>query len=511
MRSITFHTALFFITVAAGTVAAANKTLNPAQGNSAWNSTLSSGLAAGDTVFMENGTYTDFQVQFKGNGTAGSPIVLMAREAGKVKIEGQINIRMSGHYLEINGLHFRNGYAKNSDPNSTSDLLEFKTGSTVFANNSRVTNCVFDSLNNPNKSVSNENQTERWVMLFGKNNRIDHCYFGYKTVGGVMIMDDIRDTGSQNSFNILEYNFFGPRPKYTPGNGAETFRPGDSERSQLSAKCILRNNVFYRCDGEIEIVSLKSCDNIVSNNVFYECAGMVVCRHGHRNTVYGNVFIGNNKASCGGVRVINSGHKIYNNFFQGLKGTESRSALCVMTGFDDSYPLNSYYQVKDVDMSFNTFVNCTSIEIATKASYSGENAPLAPENTRFWNNLIYNTSLTKAYIDKGNTGGVDFKGNVYKISSSNSFSKDGFTEKDFDFTANGNGVMYLKGPAVGYCMPLLFAEKGIDYVTDDISGKSRNNFQEVGAVNIENVREKYNIPAVNEVGVTWYNYIKPTY
>ncbi|GHU85714.1 lyase [Bacteroidia bacterium] len=488
---------------------ATNKTLTPSQGNSTWNSILSSGLTAGDTVFMEDGVYTNFQVQFKGNGTVNNPIILRARNYGKVKIEGQINFKMSGSYLVVDGLHFRNGWAKNTDVNSGSDLFEFRTASTVFANNSRLTNCVFDSLNNPNKSVSNSSQTERWVMLYGKNNRIDHCYFANKFVGGVIIMNDIREVGSQEGNNLIDHNFFGNRPKYSPGNGAEIIRPGDSERSQLSAKCTISENIFYHCDGEIEAVSLKSCDNVVQNNIMYESAGMFVCRHGHRNTLSGNVFIGNDKSSCGGIRVINSGHKIYNNFFQGLKGTETRSALCVMTGFDTSYPLNSYYQVADVEISFNTFVNCVSIEMATKSSYESATGNKNPIRTKFWNNIIYNKSLTKAYIDKSNTSGIDFKGNYYNIKAGNTFVKTGFESTDIEFVTNAKGIFYLKNYDKNYCVSNLYAEEGLNYVDKDISGKQRIGKQNAGSVNFNNIREQYKVPKVTECGVAWYVYAKP--
>ncbi|MDR2511900.1 MAG: polysaccharide lyase 6 family protein [Bacteroidales bacterium] len=507
MNKIIIFCTLHFILCS--TCLAANKTINSGQSNSIWNNTLSSGLSAGDTVFMEDGTYNDFQVQFKGNGTMNNPIILKARNYGKVKIEGQIEFLMSGNYLVVDGLHFRNGYAKNSNPNTTADLFCFRTNSTTFANNCRLTNCVFDSLNNPNKSPTNDNQTERWMMIYGKHNRIDHCYFGYKNVGGVMIMNDIRESGSQEGNNLIDHNFFGYRPKYTPGNGAETIRPGDSERSQLSAKCTIRENIFYQCDGEIEVISLKSCDNVVENNLFYESAGQVVCRHGHRNTIVNNVFIGNNKSNTGGVRVINSDHKIYNNFFQDLKGTSSRSALCVMTAFDDEYPLNSYYQVKNVDIAFNTFINCSSIEMATVSSYEGSNGNMLPINTKFWNNIIFNESLTAGYIDKENTSGIDFKGNVFKIKNSATWAKVGFEKKEIDIITDEKGIKHIKSPELGYCMPILFAYKGLDYITTDLTGLFRNNFQEVGAVNIENYKQRYNIPHLNEVGVNWYVYPKP--
>ena len=44
----------------------------------------------------------------------------------------------------------------------------------------------------------------------------------------------------------------------------------------------MEQNFFDRCDGELEIISSKSCDNIYRGNTFLNCAGMLTLRHGNR-------------------------------------------------------------------------------------------------------------------------------------------------------------------------------------------------------------------------------------
>jgi len=56
---------------------------------------------------------------------------------------------------------------------------------------------------------------------------------------------------------------------------------------------IVENNVFEQCDGEVEIYFLLNhAYNILRNNFFIESSGALVLRHGHRNLIQNNVFIG---------------------------------------------------------------------------------------------------------------------------------------------------------------------------------------------------------------------------
>ena len=65
---------------------------------------------AGDIIMMANGTYTDIEIKFMGEGTEDMPITLQAETAGEVFIEGKSCLKLGGQYLVVNGLHFRNGY-----------------------------------------------------------------------------------------------------------------------------------------------------------------------------------------------------------------------------------------------------------------------------------------------------------------------------------------------------------------------------------------------------------------
>ena len=50
----------------------------------------------GDIIELANGTWSDFEILFRGQGEEGKPITLRAEEKGKVIISGRSNLRMAG-------------------------------------------------------------------------------------------------------------------------------------------------------------------------------------------------------------------------------------------------------------------------------------------------------------------------------------------------------------------------------------------------------------------------------
>lgn len=341
----------------------------------------------GDTLILQNGTYTDEKITLHANGSTDRPIVVQAETAGKVFFEGNSQMRIGGEYIEVHGLIFRNGYYAN--------VWEFRSKTGSYANNCRITNCEINNYNGPDDKAKS-----RWVLLYGKNNRIDHCSFINKINEGVLMavvleenkQDETSRLACTENKHRIEYNYFGKRPnlKYVD-NGGEIIRIGDSYTSLLSSQTIVENNFFEHCDGEVEIISVKSCDNMLRGNYFFESAGALVLRHGNRNRVENNVFVGNNKKNSAGIRVINAGHIIKNNYMEGLCGKGSYSAFSIMNALEEP-KANEYHQVKDVIIEGNIFVNCENISFnlrhgnPTRAAVQTK----TPEKVIFKSNFIYN-------------------------------------------------------------------------------------------------------------------------
>ena len=178
-----------------------------------------------------------------------------------------------------------------------------------------------------------------------------------KSNQGPTIMVSLKGNEQINNYHQIINNHFEPRPRKGGPHG-ETIQIGDSGTSMAPCFTTVANNLFERCDGEVEVISNKSNNNEYRNNIFYKSEGSLVLRHGNYCTIDGNFFIGDdNSEFMGGIRVINSGHWITNNYFYKIKGKEFRSALAVMNGVPKS-PQNRYNQVTDAVIAYNTFVDC---------------------------------------------------------------------------------------------------------------------------------------------------------
>ena len=126
---------------------------------------------------------------------------------------------------------------------------------------------------------------------------------------GVLLAVILDDERSRENFHSIDHNYFGRRSPLA-SNGGEIIRVGLSQHCQFNSNTGINNNFFENCDGEAEIISIKSCANVVEENIFKECQGSVVLRHGDNNIVADNYFLGNDKPGTGGVRVINKGQVV---------------------------------------------------------------------------------------------------------------------------------------------------------------------------------------------------------
>ncbi len=355
----------------------------------------------GDSILLSSSAnWQNTIINFQANGTKDKPIILSGYP-NKVTLTGNSSISIGGDYLIINNLIFTNGYAKDRA------TIEFRTKEKL-ANYCRVTNCKIDNFSKPVRF-----DTDNWIIFWGKNNRFDHNYIGDKLNGGCTLIVELNDERSQRNNHLIDSNYFAGRSPLG-SNGGETIRIGVSRYSMTLSNTIVKDNLFFHNSGEVEIISVKSCNNNILNNTFFECEGNIVLRHGQHTTIANNIFIGNNKPYTGGVRVIDSGHLVKNNVFIALSGNRFRSALAVMNAVPNSLP-SRYLHVKDATISNNLFLNCDNIIFG-----SGKDVErtLAPINVSFSNNTIIG-KRNLLLIDNNNNGGISSKENTTNISSIN--------------------------------------------------------------------------------------------
>lgn len=362
----------------------------------------------GDTILLDKGNWIDVALTIETSGTKEKPVVIAAATPGTVQFTGNSFVRFSSNYVVVSGIHFVDGFAEKGA------VVEFRKNNDKLANHCRLTSCVIDSYNKPGR-FDNEN----WIILWGKHNRIDHCTIGNKLTGGTTIIVELNDERSQQNHHEIDSNYFNGRLPLG-SNGGETIRVGVSRYALTSSQTNIHHNYFERCSGEVEIISIKSGDNQISCNTFYECEGGLVLRHGERNAVTENVFIGNNKPYTGGVRIINPGHFVTKNLFIQLAGERFHSAFSVLNGVPNSLP-NRYVQVKDVQINRNTFIDCKSIVFG--AGKDPERTA-APRNVTFTSNLIV-AQKAPLYEDVNKDGGIIFRSNIADVPGASIWS-DGF-------------------------------------------------------------------------------------
>ncbi|MFD0861611.1 polysaccharide lyase 6 family protein [Sungkyunkwania multivorans] len=353
-------------------------------------------LDGGGTILLANGVWKDVELKAYGNGTKENPVIIKAETPGKVIITGDSNLSIYGNFVIVSGLWFKDG-------NTTAKhVVQFRKDSRVFANNCRFANSTISYIKTRDADLKNH-----WVDIWGKNNRVDHNNFTGKVSAGTTLVVWLKGDEHTENNHKIDHNFFGARPDLG-ANGGESIRIGTSTNSMRSSKTIVENNVFKNCDGEIEIISNKSGDNIFRNNLFVESRGTLTLRHGNNALVENNVFLGNNVSNTGGIRIINEGHIVRSNLLVGLKGTGLRGPIVIMNGVPNS-PLNRYHQVKDVDIQNNTIINCGPM--AFGAGKDSERT-LAPIRTVFANNIITNSDGGKILDADDALDGISFSGNI---------------------------------------------------------------------------------------------------
>lgn len=450
---------------------------------------------AGDDIVFKNGTYKDIQIEFYGEGTQSKPITLRAETPGKVFIEGISNLQIGGNYLVVQGLYFRNGYTPSRA------VVRFKIDDDRIAFHSKFTNNVIEEFTQLDRHV-----TDRWVEFWGQHNELSNNYITGKSNFGPTIMVELKGNQHVNNHHQIINNHFGPRPRKGGPHG-ETLQIGNSGTSMTPSYTNVEHNFFDRVNGEVEIISSKSNFNIFRNNVFFESEGSLVLRHGNYATIDGNVFIGNGESEFfGGIRVVNTGHWITNNYFYKLTGEKFRAPIAVMNGIPKS-PLNRYNQVTDVVVAYNTWVESPTPWYFSVGSNVSQSAVLPkseirsarPIRTIFANNLIYNSSKAEYPIyHYDQVDGVTFKNNISNYDNKTDVKTDGIVKQSLSMESVSEGLLV---PSSNYSD----VYNGFDFnkITTDFFGTKRASSNSVGAM-VSPVKSGTALFDKTQYGTSWF-------
>lgn len=451
----------------------------------------------GDNIIMANGTWEDAEIKFVAYGTEDKPITLQAETMGEVTLEGQSCIKLGGEYLVVKGLYFKNGYTPSKA------VINFKKDKETLANHCRVTECVIENYSQPHRD-----KKDHWIELWGRYNEIDHCYIAGKSNDGPTLRVFLKGNESIKNFHKVTNNHFGPRPR-KGGPRGETMQIGDSYTSMAPCNMTVANNLFEACNGEVEVISSKTNFNEFTGNVFYKSEGSLVTRHGSYCRIDGNFFIGDGSENVGGVRLINSGHWVVNNYFYNLKGKQFRSPLAVMNGIPKS-PLNRYLQVTDAVVAYNTYVNCESPWHFGVGSNVSEAAVLPkseirsarPDRVVVANNVIYNEAAdARPIMAHDSLDGISF--------INNSIDNQGQSfPYAYAFQAQKTSVNsvneYLKVPTVEN-YDSVYNGFEFETISTDVIGRVRDGSNQIGAFSKGAIATDPGVLDKSKYGASWYS------
>jgi len=309
----------------------------------------------GDVLVMRDGVWRDQPIVLRGKGTVDRPITLRATSPGKVILTGKSSVVMDGEHLVVNGIFLKDGQPT-GDGVKLAGIHCRLTDSAVTGGNYKF-----------------------FVHLLGTSNRVDNCYLAGKTNDSPTLQVEVE---GRHNYHRIDQNHFGPRPPLGR-NGGETIRVGYSHQSMTNSGTLVENNLFDRCDGELEIISSKSCENVYRGNTFIDCAGTLTLRHGNRCVVEGNFFLGHHKKGSGGIRVIGEDHVIVKNYIEGV----TQGGIWITAGIPNS-ELRGYFQARNCVIAFNTIVDSAGPCLQLDAGMGSSRRTLLPENITIAMNLF---------------------------------------------------------------------------------------------------------------------------
>ena len=445
----------------------------------------------GDTYVIDNGTYPDAGIRFEAYGSEHGPITLKAETSGQVIFTGDSYLELGGEWLIVEGFVFTDGWNESRD-----QVISFRAGGSIHAHNSRVTDCAIIDFSPEDPSIDRD-----WIGMYGSHNRFDHNYLtGHSNKGVTLVV--WRNPGVPND-HLIDFNYFANRASGGGENGWETIRIGTSGDSLSASRTTVEYNLFEECNGEIEIISNKSGENVYRYNTFRRCQGMLTLRHGNDCIVEGNVFLGEGVAATGGIRVIGENHTVINNYIEGTTGRDG-AAITVYAGVPNS-PLNEYFSAHGTFLGNNTIVDVVGRHVVIGAGFGSRERTVLPDGVIITNNLF--TQWARSAVDGPVLGGEavldpNYAGNLYNdiLPLGVEGTLAGMTPAAVPLV---EGEFGLLRPAQD--SPAIDAADAAYPIALDIDGQERGSNQDVGA------DELTDVPGINEGGPLHPQDVGPTW
>lgn len=441
-----FSAALFAATVTVASISDLQKAIDRA--------------APGDVIILKNGVYTTTEdIKIAQQGTGLKPITIRAERTGGAEISGKggFSIVSPAAYITISGFKFTHAASKARSAAGTSFC--------------RWMHNVFET---PGKG--------EYLTIAGNDHEIGYNTFQNKTEMGRILA--IRGSGKQIAERLhIHHNYFYNYPDQGGANGAETLQFGLSGFSLSTSNSIVEYNLFEKCHGENELVSVKASGVTLRYNTIRNCPAQFTLRHGNKCIVYGNYFF-----NTPGIRIFGDDHVIFSNYFE-----QCDPAITVGNGgaeVADGAPLTSHDRPDRVWIGFNTLVNNKRNVIM-----SPRKDGLGATAISLVNNIIQGGR--EAAVIEGPFTNPVWQGNLlYKTAGPGNMPQSGCRIQDPKLVKDAAGTWHLgkNSPAIG--------AGGVGYPVPavDMDGQPRNGKWDTGADQYSNAKAAVHALTAKEVG-----------
>ena len=422
----------------------------------------------GDHIVLADGVYdTASYLQSKGTktllirsaGTANDPIVIRSATVGGAEIKGPAGFEFNtASYIIIQGFKFTHSQDNSVYTNEVAIRCSDCTHVRFTRNHFELTTTI--------------NGQSDWLAITSAGsmyNRVDHNTFANKATEGVFVLI-LGSNGILSRYNEIDHNYFHDQT-YSAGNGGECMRIGNSEEGLTNAYTIVEFNLFEKCNGDVEAVTIKSSNNTIRENTFRNNQGSLTLRHGNENLVDGNFFLDGKN----GIRLYGHNHKIINNYFEGTFGSGSLTTLIVGSGTvtEDLTVSNSQHsQPQNILVAFNTFVNNQYSMVIGEPF-----RPLAPIDITIANNIIKSDSGRLVNYRAGTN--ITWKDNIlFGSATKGNMPTTGYTWIDPKLVLQGDDVYRIlnTSPAIDKASSISFSD-----IVKDMDRQTRSGLLDTGA------------------------------
>jgi len=439
----------------------------------------------GDTLVVQDGTYTDWRIRLHAFGTATSLTTLKAQTPGGVKFTGNVRVEITGSHLVVSGFLFEEAHGSRH-----ASIVEFRN-----AHHCRLTDCSFINCGDPESTY-----TRTINLAYGSShNRVDHCYMtGTLSMGmGVVVRNS--DAGRGNTDNRFDHNYFKDIERLS-SNGQEPIQLGQDQTAfgRVSVRAVVEYNLFENASGDGEIISNKSSDNIIRRNTMRDSkAG--ICLRGGRNVLVEGNYCRHTRA----IRIYGHGHTVINNYLE-----ETEDGICLDAGqyrdgdFVNREVSGSYQVASGVLIAHNTIVNPITSGISLGRNkgrkHNGVVKNELPHQITVVNNLVTGTS--GVLISDDGSRDVKWQTNIAwpRHKATPGLSNKGIIEMDPRLVCN-DGIRHL------LCSDSLARDAGTvrQEVVADYGGRRRVGSPDIGCDEVSEAAIANRPLRPEDVGPSW--------